>query len=103
MPFKDTYRRIPLGLYQEVSQHLKEMTEADAIRSSESPYSSNVVLERKKDGSLRFCIDFWKLNNQTVNDAYNLPLDLHSGYWQVEIDEADKYKNCIYHWKYGLL
>ena len=112
VPFKDTYRRIPPGLYEEVRQHLKEMIEADAIRPSESPYSSNVVLVRKKDGSLRFCIDFRKLNSRTVKDAYNLPrvndtidtligskyfskLDLRSGYWQVEIDEADKYKTVF--------
>ena len=66
MPFKDPYRRIPPGLYEEVRQHLKEMLEADAIRPSVSQYSSNVVLVRKKDGSLHFCIDFRKLNSRTV-------------------------------------
>ena len=66
-----------------------------------------MVLVRKKDGSLRFCIDLWKLNAQTIKDAYGLPrieetldclegsiiltsLDLKSGYWQVEMDEASK-------------
>ena len=53
-PFKEPYRRIPPGLYEEVRQHLKGMLDADAIRQSKSPYSSNVVLVRKKDGSLRF-------------------------------------------------
>ena len=48
VPFKDTYRQIPPGLYEEVRQHLKEMIDANAIRQSESPYSSNVVLVRKK-------------------------------------------------------
>ena len=112
MPYKDTYRRIPPGLYEEVRQHLKEIIEADAIRPSESLYSSNVVLLHKKDGSHRFCIDFRKLNSPTVKDAYNLPrvndtiytlicskyfskLDIRSGYWQVEIDEADKYKTVL--------
>ncbi|MCW4250032.1 MAG: RNase H-like domain-containing protein [Candidatus Thiodiazotropha endolucinida] len=112
VPFKDPYRRIPPALYEEVRQHLKEMIEADAIRPSSSPYSSNVVLVRKKDGSLRFCIDFRKLNSRTIKDAYTLPriddtidtllgakffskLDLRSGYWQVEIDEADKYKTAF--------
>ena len=72
-PFKEPYRRIPPGLYEEVRQHLKEMIEAGAIQPSKSPFSSNVVLVQKKDGSLRFCIDFRKLNGGTVKDAYTLP------------------------------
>ncbi|MCG8048682.1 MAG: RNase H-like domain-containing protein, partial [Candidatus Thiodiazotropha endolucinida] len=107
-PFKDPYRRIPPSMYEEVRLHIKEMLEADAIRPSESPFSSNVVLVRKKDGSLRFCIDFRKLNSRTIRDAYTLPriddtidtligskyfskLDLRSGYWQVEVEEEDKH------------
>ncbi|MCG8078888.1 MAG: DDE-type integrase/transposase/recombinase, partial [Candidatus Thiodiazotropha taylori] len=111
-PFKDPYRRIPPAMYEEVKQHLKDMLEADAIRPSESPFSSNVVLVRKKDGSLRFCIDFRKLNSRTIRDAYTLPriddtidtlmgakffskLDLRSGYWQVEMEEDDKKKTSF--------
>ncbi len=88
------------------------MLDCGAIRKSQSPYSSNVVLVRKKDGSLRFCIDFRKLNNRTVKDAYMLPriddtldtlvgskyfskLDLRSGYWQVEMSEEDKAKTAF--------
>ena len=88
------------------------MLDAGAIRESQSPFSSNVVLVRKKDKSLRFCIDFCKLNNRTVKDAYSLPrieetidtlagskyfskLDLRSGYWQVGIKEADKHKTAF--------
>ena len=79
------------------------------IRESYSPWSSPVVLVRKKDGSLRFCVDFRKLNARTVKDFYSLPrieealeamygsawfttLDLKSGYWQIEIEESDKEK-----------
>ena len=111
-PFKDPYRRIPPALFEEVREHLKEMLEAGAIRESSSPFSSNVVLVRKKDKSLRFCIDFRKLNSRTIKDAYSLPrieetidslagskyfskLDLRSGYWQVEIREEDKHKTAF--------
>ena len=103
-PIKDRYRRIPLHQYEEVRKHLKEMLEIGAIQRSNSPWASPVVLFRKKDGSLRFCIDLRKLNAQTVKDAYSLPriedaldslngaciftsLDLKSGYWQVELDD----------------
>ena len=83
------------------------MLKIGAIWKSNSPWASAVVLVRKKDGSLRFCIDLRKLNTQTIKDAYGLPrieetldylegsiiftsLDLKSGYWQVEMDEASK-------------
>ena len=86
--------------------------EAGAIQPSKGPFSSNVVLVRKKDGSLRFCIDLRKLNDRTVKDAYTLPriddtmdtllgtkyfskLDLRSGYWQVEMKEEDKEKTAF--------
>ena len=42
-------------------------------RPGHSPYSSNIVLARKKDCSLRFCVDFRKLNNKTVKDACAIP------------------------------
>ena len=51
----------PPGFIEEVREHLQEMIDAGAIRDSESPYSSNMVIVRKKDGSIRFCVDFRKL------------------------------------------
>ena len=72
-PIKDRYRRIPPHQYKEVCKHLKEMLDIGAIRRSNSPWASPVVLVRKKDGSLRFCIDLRKLNAWTVKDAYSLP------------------------------
>ena len=103
-PFKERYRKIPPHQYEEVKQHLEEMLKVGAIRKSVSPWASAVVLVRKKDGSLRFCIDLQKLNNRTIKDAYSLPriedsldcldgaqiftsLDLKVGYWQVEMSE----------------
>ena len=108
-PFKEPYRRVPPALFQEVREHLKEMLEIGAIRDSNSPFSSNVVIARKKDGRIRFCIDFRKLNQRTTKDAYAIPriddtlhlltgakyfskLDLKSGYWQVKLREQDKAK-----------
>ena len=104
VPFKERYRRIPPHQYEEVRKHLDEMLRMGAIRRSNSPWASAVVLVRKKDGALRFCIDLRKLNERTVKDAYSLPqiedsldvlngsciftsIDLKSGYWQVELDE----------------
>ena len=72
-PFKEPYRHIPPSLIQEVREHLREMIEIGAIRESSSPFSSNVVIVRKKDGSIRFCIDYRKLNQRTVKDAYAIP------------------------------
>ena len=83
------------------------MLKIGAIRKSNSPWASAVVLVRKKDGSFRFCIDLRWLNARTIKDAYSLPcieetldclggaciftsLDLKSGYWQVEMDEVSK-------------
>ena len=104
-PFKERPRRVPPQQYEEVKKHLDAMLEVGAIRRSCSPWASAVVLVRKKSGELRFCIDLRKLNNRTIKDAYALPriedsldslngaciftsLDLISGYWQVELDEA---------------
>ena len=111
-PFKDPHRRIPPGLISEVREHLQEMLDAGVIRNSESPFSSNVVIVRKKDGTIRLCVDFRKLNNRTIKDAYAIPriedslhllagskyfskLDLRSGYWQVEVSEPDKPKTTF--------
>ena len=67
LPFKEAYRRIPPQMYDEVRAHIQ------AIRPSYSPWASAIVLVRKKDGRLRFCIDLRRLNNRTVKDAYSLP------------------------------
>ena len=107
IPFKERYRRIPPQLYDEVRNHLQEMLRLGAIRRSCSPWASAIVLVRKKNGKLRFCIDLRKLNSKTLKDSYALPrieqtlesladsmvysaLDSTSGYWQVEMAEECK-------------
>ena len=106
-PFKERYRCIPPHMYDDVRAHIQEMLDIGAIHKSHSPWASAVVLVRKKDGGLRFCIDLRKLNKWTIKDAYSLPwidktldnlqgspwfssLNLKSGYWQVKMDEESK-------------
>ena len=63
VPFKDRYWRISPHEFDEVHKHLGEMLKIGAIQKSVSPWASPVVLVRKKDGSLRLCIDLQKLNS----------------------------------------
>ena len=72
-PFKERFHRIAPPLVDEVHQHIQEMLDGSAIQPSQSPWCNAVVLVRKKDGSLRFCIDFRRLNAWTKKDAYPLP------------------------------
>ena len=57
-PFKERFRHINLPLVEEVCKHIQEMLDRGAIRPSNSPWCNAAVLVRKKDGTLRFCIDF---------------------------------------------
>ena len=98
---------ISLNTVDEVREHLKLMLDAGAICPSNSPWCNAVVLVRKKDGSLCFCIDFRRLNALTKKDSHPLPhicemldslvgfayystFDLTSRVWQVPMDEESK-------------
>ena len=86
---------------------IQEMLDGSAIRPSQSPWCNAVVLVRKKDGSLQFCIDFRRLNARNKKDTYLLPriqekmesmvgarhfscMDLKSRFWQVQMDEESR-------------
>ena len=107
LPFKERFCRIPPPQLYEVREHLKLMLDAGVIWPSNSPWCNAVVLVRKKDRSLHFCIDFRKLNSLTVKDSHPLPricetleslagaahfltFDMNSGFWQVPMDEESK-------------
>ena len=111
-PIRQAPRRLPAHRQQEATRLVNEMLQKDIIERSTSPWSSPVVLVTKKDGSIRFCIDYRKVNEVTKKDAYPLPridstletlagsklfttLDLLSGYWQVELAEADREKTAF--------
>ena len=106
-PFKEKFRRIAPPLLDKVWEHLQEMLDGGAIHPSQSPWCNAVVLVRKKDGGLRFCIDFRWLNARTKKDSYPLPrmqetmesmvgarffstMDLKSGFWQVKMAEKSR-------------
>ena len=111
-PIRQPLRRIPQTLKNVVSTEVQRMLDHEVIRPSSSPWSSPVIMVKKKDGSWRFCIDYRKLNAVTCRDAYPLPridstldslagaayfttLDLASGYWQVAVEEQDKEKTAF--------
>ena len=71
-PFKEQFRWIPLPLVEEVLSHLREMLESGAIWPIQSAWYNAVVLVRKKDSGLQFCIDFCHLNVHIKKDSYPL-------------------------------
>ena len=68
-PFKEQFRQIPPPLVEEFQNHLQEMLESGAIWPSQSAWCNAVVLVRKKDGGLQFCIDFHCLNAHREKDS----------------------------------
>ena len=90
-----------------INQEIQKMLENRIIVPSDSPYSTEIVVVRKKSGEWRICIDYRRLNNITIDDKYHLPrisdllfdikksgyyvaLDLRSGYWQVPMSEESR-------------
>ena len=111
-------RRTPACFVGEEETHLKKMLEAGVIRESTSEWASAPVLIQKRDGTVRWCIDYRALNDVTVKDVFPLPLvddcldtlagsvwftklDANSAYWQVIIKEEDRSKTAFIT-KYGL-
>nr|VZI10038.1 unnamed protein product [Spirometra erinaceieuropaei] len=105
-------RRIPVRFRAKVDKIIDELLKASIIQPSSSPWASPIALVPKKDGSLRLCIDYRRLNAVTVRDSFPMPrlddtldslggaawfstLDLISGYWQVEIDPKDHQKTAF--------
>ena len=106
-PFKERFRWITPHEVEEVRQHIQEMLDGGAIHPSQLPWCNAVVLVWKKDGALRFCIDFRCLNAKTKKDSHPLPrgpetmeslvgtryfstVDLKSGFWQIKMAEESR-------------
>ena len=111
-PFKEQLRRHPIAHLGFIDDQVDRMVQAGVIEPCSSPWSSNVVLAKKADGSLRFCVDYRKLNDLTYKDSFPLPridtcldalgdsmyfstMDLRNGFWQVAIDPQDADKTAF--------
>ncbi|KAK4391413.1 Transposon Ty3-G Gag-Pol polyprotein [Sesamum angolense] len=98
------YRMAPLEL-KELKKLLEELLDKGFIRPSISPWGAPVLFVKKKDGSMRLCIDYRRLNRITIKNKYPLPriddlfdqlkgatvfskIDLRSGYWQLRVEEG---------------
>ena len=113
---KVSYTGIPRAKQHVADEQVEKMLEQGIIEPNDSPWTFPTVLVTKRDGSIRFCVDYRKLNSLSRKDSYPLPcidetlntlggnklfctMDLHSGYWQVNMEEADKPKTAFRTWK----
>ena len=112
IPIKQADRRILPHLVPEVQTQLKAWLRDSVIQKSTSPYASQMVVIRKKDGKIRLCVDYRSLNSKTVKDAFPLPriaealeslkgaryfvcLDLTQGYLQIGVHKEDREKTAF--------
>ena len=111
-PIRQAAYRIPHAYREGVLKELEEMKESGIIEPSCSEWASPIGVARKKDGSIRLCVDYRKLNAATPMDAYPMPrvdelldkvgratfistLDLARGYWQVPVAKKDRAKTAF--------
>lgn len=102
---------MPLEL-RELKDQLEELLTKHFIRPSVSPWGAQVLLVKKKDGSMRLCIDYRQLNKVTIKNKYSLPkiddlldqlkgacvflkIDLRSGYHQIRVKNSDVPKTAF--------
>ena len=111
-PFRQRMRWYPRPHLEAIDQHVSTMLKQGVIEPCQSEYASNVVLAKKKDGTLRCCIDYRQLNDLTRKHSYPLPsmsqsldalsgsryfttVDLRSGYHQLSMNPADSDKTAF--------
>ncbi|HKO65787.1 MAG TPA: pol polyprotein, partial [Candidatus Nitrosocosmicus sp.] len=111
-PYKAPWRPVPFKLQEKVSNFVNEFLNQGIIIPSTSPWNSAIVLVKKKDGTLRFCIDYRGVNSLTKKDSYPLPnidavltslggkkvfssIDLASGYWQIKMSKDSQEKTAF--------
>ena len=110
-PIRQKPRRFPEPVTRELERQCEELVALDILSYSKSPWSSPIVPVRKKDGSIRMCIDYRELNKVTKADRFPIPnmsdlvfglhgmncfstLDLIKGYYQVSLHPDSQ--ECTY-------
>ncbi|UYV72084.1 hypothetical protein LAZ67_9001766 [Cordylochernes scorpioides] len=111
-PLKRRPYRVSPSERNVIHEEVDRMMEIRVVQPSKSPWASPVVLVRKRDRSVRFCVDYRGLDEVTKKDVYPLPrvddaldclkgakiystMDLKSGYWQISVDESDREKTAF--------
>jgi len=111
-PIRQALRRQPLKHLDAIDENVESMLKHGIVEPAASPWASNVVIVTKKDGSLRFCVDYRAVNSVTYKDSYPLPLidnclnamsgaswfstlDLRSGYHNIPVTEKDRDKTAF--------
>jgi hypothetical protein len=111
-PSRQPPYRVPFAYRETVLQELKDMERTGVIEPSTSEWAAPIVLVKKKDGTLRFCVDYRRFNSVSQVDAYPMPridelidrlgkakyistLDLARGYWQVPMEEESRHKTAF--------
>ena len=111
-PKRQAPRRMPFAVREEVARQLSDMQKNGVISPSKSPWTSPVVLVRKRDCTHRFCVDYTVLNSVTKSDSFTLPridelldqlgeskyfstIDLASGFWQIRLHPTAQEKTAF--------
>lgn len=106
-PVKQRYYPVSPVLQKHIDQQLNDMLQQGIVEKSSSPWSSPIIMVKKKDGTYRFCVDYRKVNAVTKKDSYPLPyvsntldklrnakyissLDIKSAFWQVPVKEESR-------------
>ena len=112
IPVKQAFRRLPPSMLQSVQDHLDELLQKGIIQESHSDYASPILIVKKKNGDIRMCVDYRKLNSKVQRDCFPLPridesldtlsgvkyfstLDLTSAYHQIEVAPEDRRKTAF--------
>ncbi len=113
LPIKQRPHRTTPESKQEIDRQVSDMLDRGIIQESVSPWSSPVILVKKKNGEMRFCVDFRRINKVTKKNSFPMPLvadtldalsgtqyfttlDLKSGYWQIELQPSTRERSGLY-------